>query len=429
MTATQVTLVVVLCTCILASGFFSGSETAFVALPRERVHRLAERGHRGRRLAALVDDLERTIGVLLVANNFVNILAASLATILAVEFLAAVVDPGRAEALGPWLATLVLTAVILLIGEITPKTLAARRPDGWGLAVAPAIWWLSKLLTPIATVFTGLAGRLLRLFGIQPGLVTAATEEDIRALAMLSAEAGEIEPEEREILESLFRLADRPVRDVMTPRLDVVSLEAPVSETTVRSAATAHRHSRFPVVAAGGTLDDIVGILYVKDIITDGGAAGVKLREPFYVPERSSILTAIQRMRRQRQGFAVVLDEHGGVDGIVTVKDLVAELVGDLQDEHDPIQPSIVRLADSSWVVEGAVPVEDLEDAIGLLLPEGPYSSVGGLFLATTGSIPEMGDTAEVGGVRLEVLRMDRRRIDRLRVDVSRDGTGTPASG
>lgn len=428
MTATQAALAAVLCTCILASGFFSGSETAIVALPRERVHRLAERGHRGRRLAALVDDLERTIGVLLVANNFVNILAASIATILAVEFLAAFLDPARAEALGPWIATLVLTAVILLVGEITPKTMAARRPDSWGMAVAPAIWWLSRLLTPIATVFTGLAGGVLRIFGFRPGLVAAATEEDIRALALLSAEAGEIEPEEREILESLFRLADRPVRDVMTPRLDVISLEAPVSEAAVRSAAFAHRHSRFPVVATGGTLDDLVGILYVKDVIAEGDQAA-RLREPFFVPERSSILSALQRMRRQRQGFAVVLDEHGGVDGIVTVKDLMAELVGDLQDEHDPRQPSIIRVAGSSWVVEGVVPVEDLEDAIGLALPEGPYSSVGGLFLAIAGSIPEVGDTAEVGGVRLEVLRMDRRRIDRLRVDVSQDGNGAHATG
>jgi putative hemolysin len=428
MTTTQAVLAAVLCTCILASGFFSGSETAIVALPRERVHRLAERGHRGRRLAALVDNLERTIGVLLVANNFVNILAASIATILTVEFLAAIFDPARAEALGPWIATLVLTAVILLVGEITPKTVAARRPDSWGMAVAPAIWWLSRFLTPVAAVFTGLAGGVLRIFGFQPGLVAAATEEDIRALALLSAEAGEIEPEEREILESLFRLADRPVRDVMTPRLDVISLEAPVSEAAVRGAAIAHRHSRFPVVAPGGTLDDLVGILYVKDVIAEGDQT-LRLREPFYVPERSSILTALQRMRRQRQGFAVVLDEHGGVDGIVTVKDLVAELVGDLQDEHDPRQPSIIRLAESSWVVEGVVPVEDLEDEIGLALPEGPYSSVGGLFLTITGSIPEVGDRAEVGGVTLEVLRMDRRRIDRLRVDVSRDGNGAHVAG
>lgn len=422
MTTFQVVLSGILFLCIGGSGFFSGSETALVAMPRERIHQLAEQGARGRRLAELTKDLEKTIGVLLVANNFVNILAASIATILAVEFITAISDPQRGETLGPWVATLVLTAVILVVGEITPKTYAARRPDRWALRVATPLWWIARVLAPIAAVFTTLGRGVLRLFGVTSGPVAAATEEDIRALALLSAEAGEIEPEEVEILESLFKLADRPVRDVMTPRLDVVALESPISLEEARAAVTASGHSRFPVVPAGGTLDGLVGVLYVKDIVRhdrDDRAIDRAVREPFFIPEATSMLTALQRMRRQKQSFAIVLDEHGGVDGVVTVKDLVSELVGDIQDEYDPEEPTVIRLGPASWVVEGLVPVEDLEVAIARPLPRGPYSSTGGLFLAVGGAIPEVGDTVELEGVTMTVLRMDRRRIDRVQVDVA----------
>ena len=426
MTPVETTLAVILALCIGASGFFSGSETALVAIPRERVHQLSERGTRGRRLAELTSDLERTIGVLLVANNFVNILAASIATILVVELIAAVSDETRAETLGPWVATLLLTAVILLVGEITPKTYAARRPDRWALAVATPLWWISKALSPIATVFTTMGRGILRLMGMPAGHTAVATEEDIRALALMSAEAGEIEPEEVEILESLFTLADRPVRDVMRPRLDVVALESPVTLEAARGAVSASGHSRFPIVTPGGTLDDVTGVLYVKDLIRlehDGRPIERAIREPFFIPEATSVLTALQRMRRQRQSFAVVLDEHGGVDGVVTVKDLVAELVGEIQDEYDPQEPRVVQLGPGSWMVEGLVDVEDLEAVTGRQIPRGPYSSVGGLFLAVGGAIPEAGDSVEVEGITLTVLRMDRRRIDRVRVDLVEPGT------
>ncbi|MDH4118746.1 MAG: hemolysin family protein, partial [Acidimicrobiia bacterium] len=290
------------------------------------------------------------------------------------------------------------------------------------LAVAPTIWGLSRLLNPIAKVFIAAAGFVLRLFGVRSGLVTTATEDDIMALAVLSEAAGEIHPEEREILESLFELADRPVRDVMTPRMEVVTLEAGASEEEARRTVAMHGHSCLPVVSPGGTLDDLVGILFVKDLLRRGSGGGIDtlVREPIYVPESTSVLSALQDLRTRRVSFAVVLDEHGGVDGVVTVKDLVAELVGDIQDEYDPREPSMYRLNDEMWVVEGRVPVEDVAEEIKIELPDGPYTSIGGLFLFESGRIPDAGDHVIVEGVKLTVLRMDRRRIDRLRVEVGR---------
>ena len=420
MTGFQVVLVIILSLCIGASGFFSGSETALFALPRERAAQLSTRGSRGRHLADLVADTESTLGTLLVANNFVNILGASVATTLAIEFIGSMFGESSGEAFGPWVSTLVVTAVILVVGEITPKTLAARRPEQFGLFVAPTIWWLGRVLDPIARVFVGISRRILRLVGVDAQTLGVATGADIMALAALSEQAGQIETAEREILESLFELADRPVRDVMTPRLEVVALEGGDSERAARQAVTIHAHSRFPVVQAGGTLDDVIGILYIKDMVRQpsDGTIDRFLRDPVFVPESTPVLFALQQLRRQKISFGVVLDEHGGVEGIVTVKDLIAELVGEIQDEYDPKEPTIIPMGDGQWVVEGRVPVEDLEEAIGAALADGPYSSVGGLYLAFAGRIPTAGEETEIDGFTFRVIRMDRRRIDRLQVTV-----------
>lgn len=422
MTAGQVVLVGILLACIALSGFFSGSETAFVAIPRERVRRMAGEDKRGRRLQSLVDNIETTLSTLLVANNFVNILGASVATILSIDVVTALTDPQRGQALGPWVATFVITAVILVAGEITPKTMAARYPDRFALAVAPIIWGLSRVLDPIARIFLAISRRILRVAGVHQLSHAGATEADILALAVLGEEEGAIEQAELDIIESLFALADRPIRDVMTPRVEVVALEAGTTVSEAEQAMTRHRHSRFPVVAPGGGLDDIVGILYVKDLIgrIDPDAPIEEfVREPHYLPESMSILAALQQMRRRRLGFVLVLDEHGGVDGIVTIKDLIAELVGEIQDEYDPREPAMVKLGPSTWIVEGRVDVEDLAEEIGVELPEGPYATAGGLFLAVAGRVPQVGDQTEVDGVRMTVLRMDRRRIDRLRVELT----------
>jgi len=415
MTTVQVILLVVFGLCILSSGFLSGSETAIVAVPRERAHQLAQRGKRGQRLELLLADLERTIGTLLLANNFVNILAASVATTLAIDLVG--------ESWGPWLSTIAVTTIILIIGEITPKTLAARRPDQYALTVAGALWTLSRVLQPVARLFVSTSRAILRLLGVhathQSNLVT---EEDIRSMAVLGEESGEIEEAEREIIHSLFSLADRPVRDVMTPRVDVVALEHPVSAEQVRQAVANTGHSRYPVLGADADLDHMLGVLYFKDLYRVKGEVGPEqirrlLRQPLYVPESTPVLTALQQMQLRRAGFAAILDEHGGVEGILTIKDLVSELVGELQDEYDPGIPVTVAVEGDVWIADGRVDVEELAETLGTDLPEGPYATAGGLFLSVAGDIPAEGDSIEVAGYRMTVLEMDRRRIDRLRIE------------
>jgi putative hemolysin len=315
----------------------------------------------------------------------------------------------------------VVTIVVLIFGEITPKTLAARYPERFSLAVAPTIWRLSLVLGPIARMFTAVTRGLLRLLRISPDDENrGVTEADIKALAELSAAGGEIEAAEREIIDSLFTLADRPVRDVMTPRVDIVTLGDPVAIEDVRAVLASAAHSRFPVT--GGNLDDLIGILYVKDVLRLAGDStpsdiATLIRPATYVTESTPIMQVLQDMRERRFTFALVLDEHGGIEGIVTIKDLVSELVGELQDEYDPGVPTVVKVGPKRWMTDGRLTIDDLEEALRHDFPEGPYSTIGGLFLAVAGHIPSDGHQVTLDGYRLVVMRMDRNRIDRIRID------------
>ena len=419
----HLTLLVIFALCLVASGFLSGSETALTAIPRERVQQLAGTGRRGRRLDFLASDLEGTIGTILVANNFVNILATSVAAALAFRLVG--------ETWGTVLSTVVVTVLVLVIGEVTPKTLAARYPERYGMTVAVPVWIMVLGLRPIARVFIGLGRGIIRLLRVPARSDPGVTPADVRALAILGERGGEIEPGEREIIERLFETADQPVRDVMTPRVDILTLTLPVTSSDVREAVARTAHSRFPVVSEEGNLDSIRGILYAKDVLSHteelaGRQVSALLRTPYYAPESAPVMRVLEDLRTRRIGFAIVTDEHGGVDGLVTIKDLVGELVGELQDEYDPRVPAILPIGRQIWLADGRTPIDELEDVTGAAVQHGPYSTVAGLFLSLSGRIPEEGDHVSHEGLRLTVLSMDRRRISRIRVDASRSRSRQP---
>lgn len=412
MTTLQVGLLAVLILCFFASGFLSGSETAIVAIPRERLDQLRDRGRSAARLAALADDPESTIGTVLVANNFVNILATSIATVLATAWLGPI---------GPVVATFVVTAIVLVIGEITPKTLAARFPERYGLAVASPLWVVGRILGPISKVFVGISRGILRLFGATRDGSDTVTEADIRALTSLGVQMGGIGAETSDIIHSLFEAADRPVRDVMTPRVDVVPLTLPLDVAAITERVARTGHSRYPVVAPDKGLDDLVGVLYVKDLLRLGpdpapSSLGRLVRTPHVVPESAPLLDVLKDFRQRRIGFAVVIDEHGGFEGLVTAKDLVGELVGELRDEYDPGVPSVTRLSRDRWMVDGRLGVEEIEDELTTEFPEGPYTTIAGWFLSAHGDVPVEGAAEWHEEWRFEVDEMDRNRIARLAV-------------
>lgn len=413
MSALQLTLLVIFALCVVASGFLSGSETALTAIPRERVHQLAGRGKRGARLESLANDPEGTLGTVLVANNFVNILATSVATTLAIALLG--------ESWGPWVATILVTAIVLVVGEVTPKTLAARRPEQYGLIVAGSVYRLRTFLAPISRIFISAGRLLLRVFRVpvvEDGGITGA---DIAAMAQLGVLQGAIDAHEREIIESLFEAADQPIREVMTPRVDIVTLVAPVSAADVRRAVAATGHARYLVVEEEGDLDTLIGVLYAKDVFrNDIEPAESQIRRlvraPHYIPESAPLMQVLRDLRDRRVSIAVVMDEHGGVEGLVTMKDLVGELVGGLQDEYDPNVPMTVPVGRNTWIADGRVPVDELAEQLAIDLPEGPFTTIGGLYLYLSGKIPRPGDRELIDTISMTVTAMDKRRIDKLRI-------------
>jgi len=411
MTTQTAIYISILAVCTVLSGFFSGSETALIGISRERVHQLAALGPRGRRLEQLVSDPGRMLSTLLVANNAVNVLSATVATILFVSLIGAT--------WGPWVSTGVMTAVLLIFGEITPKTIAARYPEEFSLRVAGPIWKLSIVLAPIASFFSAITKGILKMLGINSDNgASSVTEDDIKALAELGHRGGHIEDAEREIIDAVFNLADRSVRDVMTPRLDIVTLSLPLSAAAIRQAVSETGHSRFLV--SPGDLDEVTGVVHVKDLLQhpdEERDLNNLIRPPAYVPETMSILDTLEDMRARRNGIAVVVDEHGGVEGIVTIKDLVSELVGELQDEYDSGEPAAVAISADQWVVDGRLDIDDLAETIGHDLPEGPYSTVGGFIMALFEKVPDEGDQVTADDVRYTVLSMDRQRVDSIRVE------------
>ena len=305
----RIVLLAVFAVCLLSSGFLSGSETALTAMPRERVQQLAGTGRRGRRLEALVLDLEGSISTILVANNFVNILATSVAAAVAISLVG--------EGWGTVLSTVVVTILVLVVGEVTPKTLAARYPEKYGLAAALPVWALAVGLRPVSRVFIALGTGIISLLRLPPSLDRTVTLADVRALAILGESRGEIDSGEREIIERLFETADQPVRDVMTPRVDIVTLPMPVTSDAVRDAVSATAHSRFPVVSEEENLDSVRGILYAKDVLSrpeelDGDEILGLLRPPYYAPESTPVMRVLRHLRARRTGIAMVMDEHGG---------------------------------------------------------------------------------------------------------------------
>jgi len=412
MSGVQIIYLVILSVCVLASGFFSGSETALIGIQRERVAQLLEKDKRGRYVDALLSDTDAMLSTLLVANNFVNILAASIATVLFVDLIG--------STWGPWVATGAVTSVILVVGEIAPKSLATRYPERYSLVVAPTVWRLSLLIRPVARFFLVVSRGFMRIFGIKAGRPdTAVTEDDIRALSVLAERSGDIEAAEREIIHSLFSLADLSIRDVMTTRVEIHSLGSPATFDEVKAMVAATGHSRFPVIK--DDLDNVLGVLYVKDLLAmpnEPSASDINrvLRQPVFVPESKSVLDLLLEMRASRLTFSLVSDEHGGVEGLVTTKDLIKELVGELQDEYDPEEPTVLDLGNNEWMVDGRVTVEDLSDHLTIEFLAGEYTTIAGLLLDVAGRIPVAGDTIELDGFTAEVVRMDRNRVDRIKL-------------
>ena len=384
----------------------SGSETAITSIPKQKVHQLDDT-RKNNRIKRAKENIEKTIGGILVGNNFVNILMASVATLIFVRRFG--------ESAGSAIATIFTTVIVLIFGDITPKTLATKLPIVFLSRTTFLVELLSRVFAPFTELITKIIMKFVRTSDEDDAEVT---EADIQALTALGEIEGQILPAEREIIDSLLDFSDRPIKEIMTPRVDVLFLTHPINIVDVKALVNDKRISRMPV-SKSKSLDDTFGIVYVKDLFNlDNDATSVEVenlvKDAIYLPEYTTVLSALNILRENQASFACVIDENGGIEGVITIKDVLSEFVGDLPDEHDERFKGIKRLGPGQWVVEGKTDIDDFEEFFGLESQESDVATVGGLYLSNSEKLPSVNEKITVHGLEITVLKVDNRRIDSL---------------
>jgi len=403
---------------LVLSGFFSGSETALIAANRYRLAYLARHGNRAAaRVRNLISDRERLLSTILVGNNFANIAASALATTLAIHL---------AGERGAVYATLAMTVLVLVFAEIAPKTLATRYPERVSFVVSGPIALLVKLLYPIAGAAIAASNVCLRLLGQHGAESTVMSEEDLKGMISLGDEELSIAREKRSMLRGVFRLADVAVEDIMIPRTKVAAVDADAAPQEIFEIIRDSGFTRFPVYR--GTLDEVVGVLNSKDVFKFSDDVEqleiAKLaRRPLFVPESAPIQVALQAFQKQRQHLAMVIDEYGGIEGIITLEDVLEEIVGEIHDEFDvPRVPQVAELEDGVLRVAGACPLVYLNRRYKLKLKSEESTTLAGFIMEISGRIPDEGESFEHAGLEFIVERAEPNRVDQVRI-VSRPTT------
>jgi putative hemolysin len=406
--------VLILAFLLVASGFFSGSEIGLFRLSRSRRQHLVEQD--GGRSAQLLDRLmsnpDRALITILVGNNLVNIAAAAMATALAISIF---------ERAAVGIATGVMTLLVLVFGEIIPKAYASRFSSQVSLRASPFLRGMQVLVFPVVWVFEQVTHFVFRLMGARTGERTFSSTEEIRTLIAVGEEEGVLEEEEREMLHSVIDFGELMAKEVMVPRTDMVCLAARTSVKEAVKVAVDSGFSRLPVY--DGNLDNIVGIVFAKDLLAhlaaDKGDVPVTSvqRQPLFVPESNTLDDVLRELQERRTHMALVVDEYGGTSGLVTMEDLLEEIVGEIFDEYDLRRESVRILDDETAVVDARVHVDDVNDKFGTKLPEDEvYETVAGFVFHTLGRIPKEGETFQAHGLRVTVEKAINRRILRVRM-------------
>jgi CBS domain containing-hemolysin-like protein len=428
---------------VLANAFFVAAEFALVAVRRSRIEDMAQRGDAGARMVQrTLKDLDRYISA-----TQLGITLASLALgWLGEEAIAALMDRAlvRLGLTPPPIALhttaaaitafLILTFLHIVLGELTPKTLALLKPEGVSKLVARPLFGFSVAMSPVIAVLNGAANGLLRLGGIRP---TSEKErvhspEELRLLVMQSRAHGALDESDSAMLAGVFDFHEKKARDVMRPRTEIVAVDVGASESEVWAQMRSERYSRYPVYQE--SLDDVIGVLVAKDLWLKDPALPFDLRslmrKPLYVPDTRAAERVLDDLRRSRAHMAVVLDEYGGTAGIITLEDLVEEVIGDINDEYDF---AVREAIEANGVLElaGSMSLVDVRSDYRIPIPEGDWSTLGGYTFARLGRVPHIGDRASFPGGELEVVAMDGRRVAAVRVvrhdDRSRRNVRPPA--
>lgn len=405
--------IAVLVALLMLSAYFSAMETALMSLGRLRVRHLVDEGARGaKRVERLLSNPSRLLSTILIGNNVVNIAATSLATFIAINLF------GESAGLG--IATGVMTLVILIFGEISPKTFGLHNSQRFSLRYSGLLTLLYTLFKPLATILEVISRLLLTSLGGQYRAATPTfSEEELRTLVTVGQEEGILQIEEKEMITSVIEFGDTLVKDVMTPRTEVVRVSLRITYPDLIDILRRDSYSRVPVYDKG--IDDIVGVLNVKDLLglepPDPFDVRPLLRPPYFVPEFKKVTELLGEFKRKKLHMAIVVDEYGGTAGLITLEDLVEEILGDIADEYDEDElPDFTYIDDNTIEMSGSLNIKDASDVIGRDLPEGEYDTVGGMLMSRLGTVPSVGDCIRVDSLQLTVKGMDGSRVGAVTV-------------
>ncbi|MEY4666878.1 MAG: hypothetical protein RIQ87_658 [Chloroflexota bacterium] len=414
---------------IVLNGFFVAAEIAFVTVRRTRIDELADAGdRRAVRVQRLLRDPGRFLAVIQVAITFLGSLASAVAAISIVEVVTAPLSEipligERAGVAALLLVTLLVSLVSIVLGELLPKALALGSPDRISLIAAGPLSLFAKVVSPLVVVLVAVTRAISRPFGIDPTRTPALSAAEIRLIVEQGSEQGVLEAEEEQMISAVMGLGDSKLHEVMVPRIDIVAIDESATFDEAVAVVLKEGHSRTPLYK--GSIDHVVGVLYAKDLLRIIAAGGARpllrdiMRPAIFVPESQAVDDLLNELQRRKVHMAIVLDEYGGTAGLVTIEDLLEEIVGEIQDEFDEEEPMLSRLGAGEVIIDGRADIEELTSLIdpGLALEDDEeYDTVGGFVYHRIGRVPVVGDTVSVAPFSITVVKAAGRRVGKVRV-------------
>lgn len=414
MDSSSIGQIIVLVILLSFSALFSASETALMSLNKIRVRNMVENKVRGAKTVSnLIENPNKLLSGILIGNNIVNIGASALATKLAMDFF------GSA---GVGIATAAMTILVLIFGEITPKSLAANNSEKVAFKVSGIISLVVKILSPIVEIFTYLTNFIIKVFSSsEDSQKPLITEEELKTMVDVSHEEGILELEEKQMIQNVFEFNTLKAKDVMTKRQDIVAVDVKSSYAEVKETFIKEQFSRIPVY--DGDIDNIIGMLYVKDLFYYDDTKDFKIdkyiRDVHFTFENKPITELFSKMQKDRISMAVVLNEYGGTEGIVTTEDLVEEIIGDIVDEYDEHAHNIEKISDHEFLIKGITRLEEVNEIIGVNLQSRHVDTIGGYITKILGRFPKNGECIDIDNMKFIVEKQGKNRIETLRVKIN----------
>ena len=411
MDTTEIGLLLAIIALVILSGYFSGSEMAFTSANKIRLMNMSQSGNkRATAVLKMMEKFDKIINTILVGNNIVNISSATLATILFGKW---ILDDG----LSATISTIAMTLIVLIFGESIPKMLAKEKPEGFAMFSYPFLRLLMVIFTPITALFSGLRWLLKKMFRLQGN--SSFSEEELITIVENAESEGELEEHESQLIRSAIEFEDLDVRDIMIPRVNVIAVEEKADMESVYKKFVEHGFSRMPVYSE--TIDAVVGIIHEKDFFSCFHYGGKSLegiiQSSVVVSSSMKISTVLRMLQKEKVHMAIVVDEFGGTEGIVTLEDILEELVGEIYDEHDEVEELFKKESDNTFLVSGVENIEEMYEKLGLVAPEDIDSTtVNGFVTEKMDHIPQNGEVLEMDEFSVEVLKANEKHIEEVRI-------------